>query len=112
MRIFNPPAPYLTSNVKGQLIVVKYLENKKMIYRIYKIAGRIGTGMEKTDVPFTQMQDLLAPVGNQTSLAAFDNETNTIHIFNDKIIDVSTIVQKFKNHCDLPNNHQFSILRK
>ncbi|HEX8247494.1 MAG TPA: hypothetical protein VF599_04860 [Pyrinomonadaceae bacterium] len=83
-----------------------------MIYRIYKVTGRIGTGMDKTDMPFMEMQDLLSVVGEQTSLAAFDNETNTIHVFNDKIIDVSTIVQKFKNHCDLPNNHQFSILHK
>jgi hypothetical protein len=83
-----------------------------MIYRIYKIAGRIGTGMEKTDVPFLDMQDMLNIVGDQTSLAVFDNQTNTIHILNDQIIDVSTIVQKFKNHCDLPNNHQFSILHK
>jgi cystathionine beta-lyase family protein involved in aluminum resistance len=83
-----------------------------MIYRIYKISGRIGTGMEKSDMPFAEMQNVLGVVGEQTSLAAFDNETNTIHILNDKIIDVSTIVQKFKNHCDLPNNHQFSILHK
>lgn len=83
-----------------------------MIYRIYKITGRIGTGMEKTDVPFMELENAPAAAENQTSLAAFDNETNTIHIFNDKIIDVSSIVQKFKNHCDLPNNHQFSILRK
>lgn len=83
-----------------------------MIYRIYKVTGRIGTGMEKTDVSFAQMQEVLGVVGNQTSLAAFDNQTNTIHVFNDKIIDLSSIVQKFKNHCDLPNNHQFSILHK
>jgi hypothetical protein len=83
-----------------------------MIYRIYKVTGRIGTGMEKTDLPFAEMQDVLSIAGEQTSLAAFDNETNTIHVFNDKIIDVSSIVQKFKNHCDLPNNHQFSILHK
>jgi hypothetical protein len=83
-----------------------------MIYRIYKITGRIGTGMEKTDAPFMELENAPAAAENQTSLAAFDNETNTIHIFNDKIIDVSSIVQKFKNHCDLPNNHQFSILRK
>lgn len=83
-----------------------------MIYRIYKINGRIGTGMDKSDMPFAEMQGVLSVVGEQTSLAAFDNETNTIHILNDKIIDVSTIVQKFKNHCDLPNNHQFSILHK
>ena len=83
-----------------------------MIYRIYKVTGRIGTGMEKTDVPFTEMQDVLGVVGNQTSIAAFDNQTNTIHVFNDKIIDVSSMVQKFKNHCDLPNKHQFNILHK
>lgn len=83
-----------------------------MIYRIYKVAGRIGTGMEKADMPFLEMQNLLNVVGEQTSLAAFDNETNTIHVFNDQIIDVSSMVQKFKNHCDLPNNHQFSILHK
>lgn len=83
-----------------------------MIYRIYKVTGRIGTGMEKTDMPFAEMQDVLSIAGEQTSLAAFDNQTNTIHIFNDKIIDISSIVQKFKNHCDLPNNHQFSILHK
>ena len=83
-----------------------------MIYRIYKITGRIGTGMEKTDAPLMEMQDVLSAAGEQTSLAAFDNETNTIHVFNDKIIDVSSMVQKFKNHCDLPNNHQFSILHK
>jgi hypothetical protein len=83
-----------------------------MIYRIYKVAGRIGTGMEKSDASFTQMKDILNIVGDQTSLAAFDNKTNTIHVFNDKIIDLSSIVQKFKNYCDLPNNHQFSILHK
>ena len=83
-----------------------------MIYRIYKVAGRIGTGMEKTDVSFSEMQDMMGVAGDQTSVAAFDNATNTIHIFNDKIIDLSSIVQKFKNHCDLPNNHQFSILHK
>jgi hypothetical protein len=85
-----------------------------MIYRIYKLAGRIGTVMEKIDAPFTEMQDAAATVGGGTQIpvAAFDKEANTIHIFNDKIIDLSSIVQKFKNHCDLPNNHQFSILRK
>ena len=82
-----------------------------MIYRIYKVSGRIGTGMEKTDVSFTEMQKTTA-AGGQTSLAVFDNKTNTIHVFNDKIIDVSSIVQKFKNHCDLPNNHQFDIIRE
>ena len=83
-----------------------------MVYRIYKITRRIGTGMEKNDRPFMEMQDVLNITGDQTSLAAFDKETNTIYIFNDKVIDVSSIVQKFKNHCDLPNNHQFSILHK
>lgn len=83
-----------------------------MIYRIYKITGRIGTGMEKTDAPLTEIQAAAGASGEQTVLAAFDNETNTIHVFNDKIIDLSSIVQKFKNHCDLPNNHQFSILHK
>ena len=83
-----------------------------MIYRIYKVSGRIGTGMEKTDVPFAEMQDMLGIVGDQTSLAVFDNQTNTIHIYNDQIIDLSSMVQKFKNHCDLPNNHQFSVLHK
>lgn len=82
-----------------------------MIYRIYKINGRIGTGMEKIDAPFLEMQAAGA-AGEQTSLAAFDDATNTIHVFNDKIIDLSSIVQKFKNHCDLPNNHQFSIIHK
>lgn len=83
-----------------------------MIYKIYKINGRIGTIMEKTDAPFMEMQESPGAAGEQTSLAAFDNETNTIHVFNDKIIDLSSIVQKFKNHCDLPNNHQFRILHK
>ena len=80
-----------------------------MIYRIYKVSGRIGTVMEKIEA---SIEEIPAAAGNQTSLAAFDKDTNTIQIFNDKIIDVSSIVQKFKNHCDLPNNHQFSILRK
>lgn len=83
-----------------------------MIYRLYKETGRIGTGMEKTDVSFNEMKDVALIVGNQTSLAAFDNETNTIHIYNDKIVDVSNIVQKFINHCVLPNMHQFTILHK
>ena len=83
-----------------------------MIFRIYKEAGRIGTGMEKIDVSFNKLKDVTGIIGNQTFLAAFDNETNTIHIYNDKIIDVSSIVQKFKNHCDLPNKHQFTILHK
>ncbi|HEX8735646.1 MAG TPA: hypothetical protein VF721_10010 [Pyrinomonadaceae bacterium] len=83
-----------------------------MIYRIYKITGRIGTGMERTDASFTEVEKASGAAGEQTSLAAFDNQTNTIHVFNDKIIDLSSIVQKFKNHCDLPNNHQFRILHK
>jgi len=83
-----------------------------MIYRIYKITGRIGTAMEKTDATFKEMQNVLGAAGEQTSLAAFDNQTNTIHVFNDKVIDLSSIVQKFKNHCDLPNNHQFRILHQ
>lgn len=82
-----------------------------MIYRIYKEKGRIGTGLEKIDAPLSELQDA-DKEENQVSLAAFDNKTNTIHIYNDEIIDVSSIVQKFKNHCDLPNNHQFSIHRK
>lgn len=86
--------------------------DEQMIYRIYKVKGRIGTGMEKSDKPFVEMQDVSSGAGNQTSLATFDDETNTIQIFNDNIIDVSSIVQKFKNHCDLPNNHKFSILHK
>jgi hypothetical protein len=83
-----------------------------MIYRIYKEAGRIGTGMEKIDASINEMKDVTGIIGNQTSLAAFDNETNTIHIYNDEIFDVSSILQKFKNHCDLPNKHQFTILHK
>lgn len=83
-----------------------------MIYRIYKEKGRIGTGMEKIDVPMTKMEDIAGEGENRTSLAVFDNETNTIHVYNDEIIDVSSMVQKFKNHCDLPNNHQFIIARK
>lgn len=82
-----------------------------MIYRIYKIAGRIGTMIEKTDLSLSELQNTAAFAENQTSLAAFDKETNTIHIFNDKIIDVLSIVRKFRNHCNLPNNHQFNILR-
>ena len=83
-----------------------------MIHRIYKVTGSIGTGMEKTDASFKEMQDLSGIVGNHTAVAAFDNETNTIHVFNDQIIDLSSIVQKFKNYCDLPNKHQFTILHK
>lgn len=81
-----------------------------MIYRLYKIAGRIGTGMEKMEISFEKMPDAIAE--NETSLAAFDPEANTIYIYNDHILDVSSIVQKFKNQCDLPNKHQFNIIRK
>lgn len=84
----------------------------KMIFRIYKIPGLIGTGLEKNEGTFVEMETLLNTAGNQISLAVFDNTTNTIHIFNDKIVDVVTLVQKFKNYCNLPDNHQFSILHK
>jgi hypothetical protein len=83
-----------------------------MIYRIYKIAGRIGTGMEKTEGSLTELQNASELSAGRIPLAAFDTETNTIHVFNDKIIDVTSLVQKFKNHCNLPNNHQFSMLYK
>lgn len=83
-----------------------------MIYRIYKVAGHIGTEMEKTDGSFMDVQNSLDNEGNRISLAAFDKDANTIHVFNDKIIDVSSMVQKFKNHCDLPNNHKFNILHE
>ncbi|MGI8494269.1 MAG: hypothetical protein ACR2L1_03010 [Pyrinomonadaceae bacterium] len=83
-----------------------------MHYRIYKTSGRIGTTLEKNEMPFMEINDLSETPTGQTSLAVFDNETNTIRILNDKIIDVSSIVQKFKNHCNLPNNHQFSILHE
>lgn len=68
--------------------------------------------MEKTGATFMETRESAGVAGERTSLAAFDNETNTIHVFNDKIIDLSSIVQKFKNHCDLPNNHQFRILHE
>lgn len=83
-----------------------------MIYRIYKETGRIGIGMEKIDSSFNELEDVTGIIGNQTPLASFDNVTNTIHIYNDKIVDVSSLLQKFKNHCDLPNKHQFTILHK
>jgi hypothetical protein len=83
-----------------------------MIYRIYKEAGRIGTGMEKIEGSLQEWQNPSDLPGGQIPLAALDTETNTIHIFNDKIVDVTSLVQKFKNHCQLPNNHQFSILYK
>jgi hypothetical protein len=83
-----------------------------MIYKIYKEAGRIGTGLERIEGSLAGLQDSSKLSGNQIPLAAFDAETNTIHIFNDKIVDITSLVQKFKNHCNLPNNHQFSILHK
>lgn len=82
-----------------------------MIYRIYKGIGRIGTGMEKIDGSLHEAPLYEMPA-DRISLAAFDRETNTIHVFNDQIVDVTSLVQKFKNHCDLPNNHQFNILYK
>ena len=83
-----------------------------MIYKIYKEAGRIGTGLEKIEGSLQEWQNPSDLSGRQTPLAALDIESNTIHIFNDKIVDVTSLVQKFKNHCNLPNNHQFSILYK
>jgi hypothetical protein len=83
-----------------------------MIYKIYKETGRIGTGTEKIEGSLTESQSPPEISGDRISLAAFDTETNTIHIFNDKIVDVTSLVQKFKYYCDLPNNHQFSILYK
>jgi len=88
-----------------------------MIYRIYKETGRIGTGIEKTDGSFTvaslkEMKEATGAGKNQISLAAFDDQTNTVHIFNDQVIDVSSIVQKFKNYGDLPNKHEFTIHHK
>lgn len=83
-----------------------------MIYRIYKETGRIGTGLEKIEGSLTELQDSSALSPNQIPLAAFDLETNTIHIFNDEIVDVTSLIQKFKNHGNLPNNHQFSIIYK
>lgn len=83
-----------------------------MIFRIYKIPGLIGTGLEKNEGTFTETETSANAPGNQISLAVFDNTTNTIHILNDKIVDVVTLVQKFKNYCNLPDSHQFSILHK
>lgn len=83
-----------------------------MHYKISKVAGSIGTRLEKNEEPFAEINDLSDTSSKHTSLAFFDNETNTIRVLNDKIIDVSSIVQKFKNHCDLPNNHQFTILHE
>ena len=81
-----------------------------MIYRIYKEPGRIGTEMEKIEGSLTELQNPSNLSGDRIPLATFDLETNTIHVLNDKIVDITSLVQKFKNHCNLPNNHQFSIL--
>ena len=83
-----------------------------MIYKIYKETGRIGTDMEKIEGSLTELQSPSAIAGDRIPLAAFDTETNTVHIFNDKIVDVTSLVQKFKYYCNLPNSHQFSILYK
>ena len=84
----------------------------KMIYKIYKIKGKIGTVIEKSNSSADDLRDTVEAGGNRFSLATFDDETNTIQIINDEIIDVSTITQKFTYHCNLPNNHKFSILSK
>lgn len=83
-----------------------------MIYKIYKIRGKIGTVMEKMDFSHKEANESVETPVNRISLATFDDETNTIQIINDEIIDVLTITQKFTNHCNLPNNHKFSILSK
>lgn len=83
-----------------------------MIYKIYKETGRIGTGMEKFEGSLTELQSSSAISGDRISLAVLDMETNTIHIFNDEIVDVTSLIQKFRYYCNLPNNHQFSILYK
>lgn len=83
-----------------------------MIYKIYKETGRIGTGVEKIEASLTESSSSSAICGDRIPLAALDTETNTVHIFNDKIVDVTSLVQKFKYYCNLPNNHQFSILYK
>jgi|GEM_PF-3548994 len=83
-----------------------------MIYRIYKDVGRIGTGMEIIDGSLMELQNPSDLSEDRIPLASLDNETNTIHVFNDKIVDITSLVQKFINHCNLPNNHQFSILYK
>jgi hypothetical protein len=83
-----------------------------MIYKIYKENGRIGTGFEKSEGSLTESQSPLEISGGRIPLAALDTETNTVHIFNDQIVDATSLVQKFKYYCNLPNNHQFSILYK
>ena len=49
---------------------------------------------------------------NRTALAVLDTETNTIHIINDQTFDVSSLVEKFKIYCDMPNKHKFTINRR
>lgn len=83
-----------------------------MIYKIYKEAGRIGTVMEKIEGSLTDLQNPSELSGDRAPLAAYDVESNTIHVFNAKTVDLTSLVQKFKYHCDLPNNHQFNILYK
>jgi hypothetical protein len=83
-----------------------------MIYRIYKATGQIGTSMEKINLPMTERHNISAAAANQTLLADFDNETNTICIYDDEVIDLSSIVQKFINHSNLPDKHQFKITHK
>lgn len=83
-----------------------------MIYKIYKETGRIGTGIEKIEASLTDSAISSEISGDRIPLAALDTETNTVHIFNDKIVDATSLVQKFKYYCNLPNNHQFSILYK
>ena len=83
-----------------------------MIYRIYKEAGRIGTGMEKIEGSPAELDNSSELSGDRIPLAAYNVETNTILVFNDKIVDITSLVQKFKYHCNLPNDHQFNILYK
>lgn len=83
-----------------------------MIYKIYKESGRIGTGLEKIEGSLKELENAPDVSKNQIPLAALDKETNTIYVYNDKIVDITSLVQKFKNYCNLPNNHQFSIIYK
>ena len=82
-----------------------------MLYGIYKEQGLIGTGFEKTDVTFAQIENDFPLAVNRTALAVFDTETNTVHIINDETFDVSSLVEKFKIYCDIPNKHKFNINR-
>ncbi|HEY8560366.1 MAG TPA: hypothetical protein VIL74_08305 [Pyrinomonadaceae bacterium] len=68
--------------------------------------------MEKIEGSLSDLQNPSVTSGSQTLLAALEMETNTIHIFNDKIVDVTSLVQKFRYYCNLPNNHRFSVLYK